>query len=922
RLLTVTKPSNGTITSSVGGVQVINCGTGGNTCTYNYDDNTTAVLTATPDTGYSFTSWGSPCSGNAGCSILMNGNKTLAASTFTVNTYTLAVTPPTNGTVTGFSGGINCSSSDLAGSANCTETVTFGQSYTLTANPATGYSFSSWGLDCNGQANPCTFTADTTPAVSVSFSANSYTLVVTPAENGTITGTGINCTTAVGADCSELRTFGTTLTLTATPDANYRRGLWGDDCPTPSAATCTLTIDTDPTASVTFVATSTLTLTVTGKGSVQANAPPIGAGETQTCNAALAASATCTFTYDETAGSITFTPSPDSGWSFRSFSDAISCTGGTCTWTVGANNVTSTALFLERKTLTINVTGQGTVTLSPAPVVGAATCTETCTRTFDNTDVVTLSVVAAAGWRFDAWSNGCSGSGTCSVTIDNQNKSVSATFIKTYVLTVTQPDHGSIVTVNGDGDAIAGIDCPSSGTTDCTETYDTGTSVKLKVTADDTWRFDAWGGACSGEATTTCTVSMTVSDKTVSASFVKTQVLTITQAAQVAIATTTINSVAPGSAINCAAGSGTCAYTYDLNDVIVLTATAEPTYRFTGWTGTAGCSGTGTCTVTMAADYGVSATFVKTYVLSVSTNVGGSIKTVDGSGDAITGILCTSAGGAGCSKTYDVNSSVTLKAFPATGYRFGTWDTDCSGTSLTCALSMTGNKTVGATFVKTYTLTLEAPNHGTIDWQDDAASPANATCPPTCGELTYDASPLVTVTLTANDEIIGGSLWTFQSWTGCPSAAGNVCTVAMDADRTVTAVFTTTWTLTVTRNTTGNVTGSGSINCGSGGTKCTATFNDQASVTLTAVAGSGYRFKAWVEGYDCEGQTATCTLTMDGNKSAVPSYQRVRLLTVTKPSNGTITSSVGGVQVINCGTGGNTCTYNYDDNTTAVLTAT
>ncbi|MBU6435707.1 MAG: hypothetical protein KJS98_20560, partial [Nitrospirae bacterium] len=52
------------------------------------------------------------------------------------------------------------------------------------------------------------------------------------------------------------------------------------------------------------------------------------------------------------------------------------------------------------------------------------------------------------------------------------------------------------------------------------------------------------------------------------------------------------------SGINCIAGTGTCSYVFQTGAVVTLTVTAT---GFTGWsggTGSASCTGTGTCSIT------------------------------------------------------------------------------------------------------------------------------------------------------------------------------------------------------------------------------------------------------------------------------------------------------------------------------------
>ena len=81
RQLTVSPPSNGTVTGTVGAETVIDCGTD---CTAIVADGATVSLTASPDSGYYFSAWGGACAGTtaATCSITLDANRSLSA-TFT-----------------------------------------------------------------------------------------------------------------------------------------------------------------------------------------------------------------------------------------------------------------------------------------------------------------------------------------------------------------------------------------------------------------------------------------------------------------------------------------------------------------------------------------------------------------------------------------------------------------------------------------------------------------------------------------------------------------------------------------------------------------------------------------------------------------------------------------------------------------------
>ncbi len=74
-------------------------------------------------------------------------------------------------------------------------------------------------------------------------------------------------------------------------------------------------------------------------------------------------------------------------------------------------------------TVTKAGTGSGTVTSSPAGI----DCGATCSAEFTEGTMVTLTATPAAGSTFTGWSGACSGTGTCTVTMD-QDRAVTATF--------------------------------------------------------------------------------------------------------------------------------------------------------------------------------------------------------------------------------------------------------------------------------------------------------------------------------------------------------------------------------------------------------------------------------------------------------------------------------------------------------------
>jgi len=219
--------------------------------------------------------------------------------------------------------------------------------------------------------------------------------------------------------------------------------------------------------------------------------------------------------------------------------------------------------------------------------------------------------------------------------------------------------------------------------------------------------------------------------------------------------------------INCGA---TCAASYAIATQVTLTATPAAGSTFTGWTG-GGCTGTGTCIVTMSADTTVTAAFiVQSFDLTVNKS-GTGTGTVT---SAPTGINC----GATCLFSFSFNTPVTLTATAATGSTFIGWSGACTGSG-SCVVTMNAAKTVTANFtVPTFVLTVSKTGAGT---GTVTSTPAGIDCGATCS-FSFNNNTMVTLTAAP----AAGS--TFTSWSGACTGSGG-CTVTMSAARTVTATF-------------------------------------------------------------------------------------------------------------------------------------
>jgi hypothetical protein len=137
--------------------------------------------------------------------------------------------------------------------------------------------------------------------------------------------------------------------------------------------------------------------------------------------------------------------------------------------------------------------GKGTVKSSP----GGIDCGSKCTAYFLAGGNVGITVAPAEGSSFDGFDFSCSGTGSCSILMNN-NRSLKVTFGVVQVkLTVTKSGNG---TVTG---SPAGIACVAT----CVADYPWGTSVTLTAAAASGTSFLGWGDACSG-GDPTCTITL------------------------------------------------------------------------------------------------------------------------------------------------------------------------------------------------------------------------------------------------------------------------------------------------------------------------------------------------------------------------------------------------------------------------------
>ncbi|MDD5701127.1 MAG: InlB B-repeat-containing protein, partial [Dehalococcoidales bacterium] len=202
---------------------------------------------------------------------------------------------------------------------------------------------------------------------------------------------------------------------------------------------------------------------------------------------------------------------------------------------------TITAIFAYNQyLLTVNTTGQGTVTKDPDQDL------------FDPGEPVRLTATPAPGWTFNGWSGDANGKANPLNVNINTHKNITANFIiRTCILTTSVTGSGSIARVPDQAD------------------YDYEDTVRLTAVPAPGWNFIGWSGDLTGSLNPVNIVMD--SDKTITAIFAYNQYLL------------TVNTT----------GQGTVTKDpdqdlFDPGEMVRLTATPAPGWTFNGWSGDAG----------------------------------------------------------------------------------------------------------------------------------------------------------------------------------------------------------------------------------------------------------------------------------------------------------------------------------------------
>jgi Divergent InlB B-repeat domain/NHL repeat len=851
------------------------------------------------------------------------------------------------GSVSSSPAGITCPSA-------CSANYALGQQVTLTEMPAVGSTFVGWSGNCTGTATTCVVTMSAAEAVTATFNTGApVTISVVIINNGssgvgTVTdNTGvIDCTTATGqgqtGTCSTSYAAGSTVTYTETPGAGSVFTGWtstANPCQTGTAPNiCTITASNFGSVLGNFGnGTGTFTLTValpsnltnsTGSGSVGVGVT--GGGISCNFSGATTPTGTCSNSTEKSGEIVELIPIPNDNSTFGGYSGTCSNqVGNNCFVTMSQNQTVTPVFTIIQVPVTETITGNGSIvdTANAGKINCSSTngvVTGTCSANYPSGTSITLTETTGTGYTFTAFGGTfCQTSTptTCTFTANTGNNyNETATFtINTYLLNASTEGGSGTGTVTSNANNLGGVlDCgpnnqPPSG---CGIFENYNWPVTLTATPSSGSTFAGWSASGVSGFTLPCTTASTCSfNMPVTLSAGLTVTATFNSTSSFAL---NVTDAGTGSGTVSSSPSGilcpsTCTANFTSGSKVTLTETPNSGSTFAGWSG-GGCSGTGSCVVTMSTVENVTATFNSTtsFALTV-TEAGSGGGTVSSSPS---GILCPST----CMANFASGSQVTLTATQNSGSTFAGWSgAGCSGTGQ-CVVTMSAAQSVTATFnVTNPTLTIMLAGTGTGSVTFTSSS--TFTCSDTTGVVTGTCSASFPNGAVVNVSEIPGTGSTFAGWSGggC-SGTGATCNVTLTANTTVTATFNKpTFAVTVSESGTGTgtVTSSPSgITCPS---TCTANFTSGTSLTLTPVPAAGSTFAGWTDSTCVESGTGACVFSVTGAVTVQPVFNKGNYtLTVSLAGTGAgnVTSNPEG---INCGSG---CSSSFTGGTVVTLTAT
>ncbi len=564
---------------------------------------------------------------------------------------------------------------------------------------------------------------------------------------------------------------------------------------------------------------------------------------------------------------------PDQDWEFVEWTGDHSGMEKNITITMESDK-NITAHFEEQVSetynLTVNVDGQGMVTVDPDQE-GYKKGTE-----------VSLTASPDEEWNFVEWTGDFNGTSiSVNITMD-EDKQITAWFEEEITV-----EYNLTIDIEGEGNTD-----PPKGS----HTYAEGTDVPVEAKPTKDWEFVEWTGDHSGmEKNITITME---SDKNITAHF-KEQVSETYNL--------TINVDGQGDVTVEPAQDE-----YEVGTAVNLTAVPSQDWRFIEWTGDhEGTSEEITVTVDRDKEFTAHFEELDKYDLKIEVDGEGDTNPVEGNhtyyqgevvtveakptkgwefvewtGDvtgsrpimnvtmefnkSITAVfqeevleydLTINISGQGNTKpekgihTYEDGETVRVEATPAEAWVFVEWTGSETSDDLTIEIMMDENKSITAVFEKVveYDLNINIEGEGSTDPEE--------------GTQSYEEGTIVSV------EVIPNEGWYFDGWTGDYTGSGEEkgILITIDENKTITAVFEDYATLMLN-----NITGQGTVKVD--GSEVSETpferyYERGETADLIADAPESWEFSRWAGDY--EGIEKEITITINGDKKITAHFEEL-----------------------------------------------
>lgn len=326
-------------------------------------------------------------------------------------------------------GSITLRSSNMGCSSACSVWVPSGRVLWLTALPAPGYTFSSWGGSCVGAAPICGISPTAATTVTAKFVRAPGELMMTLSGHGVVTSTpsGISCGTPTGACEDGSFAQGTSVELTPAAMAGAQFAGWGGACAYYGTKPCTVQVGSLTGATASFESSQSpegkSTVTVSADSLLITSAPavfsPCPSGCTVT--ASVPSGTTLTLTDDLAPGP----PASPSQLSGRQWTGACDGLWPVCTLvvdgdtSVGTEYQNSPAALSDRVTVSVARNSRGQL-IGEITAPGLNCPNRGCSHSYYEGDRVYLTArPTSPNVHFIGWWGDCRGTKpVCALTVE------------------------------------------------------------------------------------------------------------------------------------------------------------------------------------------------------------------------------------------------------------------------------------------------------------------------------------------------------------------------------------------------------------------------------------------------------------------------------------------------------------------------